>query len=64
MHHNEERAAVVYITSPASTAVLNQAFITLEAVAADPDPIEPSAFRPLKIWINGQRFWTGGEPRS
>ena len=48
---------VVYITSPASTAVLNQAFITLEAVAADPDPIEPSAFRPLKIWINGQRFW-------
>ncbi|MGD0061450.1 MAG: hypothetical protein ABSD58_18735, partial [Verrucomicrobiia bacterium] len=48
---------VVYITSPASNAVLNQAFITLQAVAADPDPIQPDELRPLNIWINGQPFW-------
>jgi hypothetical protein len=48
---------LVYITSPNSDAVLDQAFITLQAVAADPNPIEPDAFRPLSIWINGQRFW-------
>ncbi len=48
---------VVYITSPASTAVLNQAFITLEATAADPNPIKPDGFRRLSIWINGQRYW-------
>ncbi len=48
---------VVYITSPASTAVLDQAFITLQAVAADPDPVLPDAARPLSIWINGQPYW-------
>jgi hypothetical protein len=48
---------VVQITSPASNAVLNQAFITLQAVAADPNPVVPDAERPLSIWINGQPFW-------
>jgi hypothetical protein len=48
---------VVYITSPVSDAVLDQAFITLQAVAADPNPVKPDAFRRLSIWINGQRFW-------
>ena len=48
---------VVYITSPASTAILNQEFITLQAVAADPNPVVPDAARPLNIWINGQPFW-------
>ena len=48
---------VVYITSPSPDAVLDQAFITLRAVAADPDPIVPTAFRPLSIWVNGERFW-------
>jgi hypothetical protein len=47
----------VEITSPASDAVLDQAFIKLQAVAADPDPVEPTEARPLKIWINGARFW-------
>ncbi|MGO9529374.1 MAG: hypothetical protein ACLP0A_17580, partial [Verrucomicrobiia bacterium] len=50
-------APVVYITSPASNAVLNQAFITLQAVAADPDPVIPDDARPLSISINGQPFW-------
>jgi hypothetical protein len=48
---------VVYIASPPSDAVLDQAFITLRAVAADPNPIVPDAFRPLSIWVNGERFW-------
>jgi hypothetical protein len=48
---------VVDITSPAGGAVLDQAFITLRAVAADPDPIQPSVWRRLEIWINDQRFW-------
>jgi hypothetical protein len=48
---------LVSITSPNNDAVLDQAFITLQATAADPNPIEPDAFRPLSIWINGQRFW-------
>ena len=48
---------VVYITSPANNAVLDQAFITLRAVASDPNPVRPDAWRPLKIWINEQRFW-------
>ena len=48
---------VVVITSPASDAVLDQAFIKLQAVAADPDPVKPTGARPLKIWINGARYW-------
>jgi hypothetical protein len=48
---------VTYITSPVSNAVLDQAFITLQAVAYDPNPVAPDAARPLKIWINGQPFW-------
>ena len=48
---------VTYITSPASNAVLDQAFITLQAVAYDPNPVLPDAMRPLKIWINDQPFW-------
>jgi hypothetical protein len=53
----DRTAPVVYITSPASNAVLDQAFITLQAVAADPNPVEPDEFRPLSISINGQPFW-------
>lgn len=48
---------VLDITSPVAGAVLDQAFITLRAVAADPDPVQPSAWRRLEIWINDQRFW-------
>jgi hypothetical protein len=48
---------VVFITSPASNAVLNQAFITLQAVVADPNPVLPDAVRPLSISINGQAHW-------
>ncbi len=49
---------VVSISAPASNAVLDQAFITLQAVAADPDPTQPMmGTRPLSIWINGQPFW-------
>jgi hypothetical protein len=48
---------VVYITSPNSDAMLDQAFITLRAVVADPNPIVPDAFRPLSIRVNGERFW-------
>ncbi|HUI08454.1 MAG TPA: hypothetical protein VL486_15745 [Verrucomicrobiae bacterium] len=51
-------APVVNILSPAADAVLDQAFITLEAVTADADPIEPTGARPLKIWINDQPFWS------
>ena len=50
-------APVVGITSPASNTVLDQAFITLQAVAADPDPTTPTPVRPLAIWVNDQRFW-------
>lgn len=48
---------VVYITSPANNAVLDQAFITLRAVASDPNPVRADAWRPLKIWINNERYW-------
>jgi hypothetical protein len=48
---------VVMITSPASNAVLNQAFITLQAVAYDPDPLWTDDGRPLQIWINGQPYY-------
>jgi hypothetical protein len=48
---------VVQITSPASDAVLDQAFITLQAEVADPNPAVPDAERPLNIWINGQPCW-------
>jgi SAM-dependent methyltransferase len=48
---------VIQITSPASNAVLNQAFITLQAVAADPNPVVPDAERPLSIWVNGEPYW-------
>lgn len=47
----------VAILSPANNAVVDQAFITLQAVAADPDPIEPTVWRPLKIWINDKPCW-------
>ncbi|MGO9243638.1 MAG: hypothetical protein ACLQDC_02570 [Verrucomicrobiia bacterium] len=53
----DQTPPVVYVTSPASNAVLDQAFITLQAVAADPNPVVPDAERPLSIWINGQQFW-------
>ncbi len=42
----------VEITSPAGTAVLNQAFITLQGIAFDPDPFLTPDARPLKLWIN------------
>ena len=48
---------VVSILSPASNAVVSQAFITLQAVAGDPDPTEVTGARPLKIWINDEPFW-------
>lgn len=48
---------VARVTSPASNVVLNQAFITLRGVACDPDPVALTAMRPLKIWINDQRYW-------
>jgi hypothetical protein len=53
----DRAAPFVKITSPASNAVLNQAFITLQAVAGDPDPAEVTAARPLTIWINDAPFW-------
>ncbi len=53
----DQTPPVVHITSPASGAVLNQAFITLQAVAADPNPVVPDGVRQLSIWINGQRLW-------
>ncbi len=48
---------VLDIMSPAPKDVIDQAFITLRAVVADPDPVQPSAWRRLEIWINDQRFW-------
>jgi hypothetical protein len=50
-------APVATITVPATNTVLDQAFVTLQAVVADPDPIQPTAARPLKIWINDEPFW-------
>jgi len=47
----------VAITSPASNAVLNQAFITLQGVVYDPDPMLTPDARPLKIWINNVPYW-------
>ena len=48
---------VLAITFPPSNAVLNQAFITLQAVAYDPDPLWTDEARPLQIWINGQPYY-------
>lgn len=50
-------APVVAITSPAGNAVLDQAFITLQGAAFDPDPVQPPDARPLKIWINDNPYW-------
>jgi hypothetical protein len=47
----------VEINSPTSTAVVNQAFITLQGVVFDPDPVLPPDARPLKIWINNMPYW-------
>ena len=47
----------VQITSPASNAVLDQAFITLQGIAFDPDPVLTTDSRPLKIWINDNPYW-------
>ena len=50
-------APTVQITAPASNAVLDQAFITLQGIAFDPDPVLTPDARPLKIWINDQPYW-------
>jgi hypothetical protein len=47
----------VEITAPASNAVVNQAFITLQGVVFDPDPMLTPDARPLSIWINGVPYW-------
>jgi hypothetical protein len=47
----------VMITAPASNAVLDQAFITLEGVAFDPDPVPSNGVRQLTIWINNEPYW-------
>ncbi|HTS18582.1 MAG TPA: hypothetical protein VMP11_13495 [Verrucomicrobiae bacterium] len=52
---------VVAIISPATNAVLNQAFFTLQAVAYDPDPLWTDDARPLQIWINGQPYYNRSE---
>ena len=53
----DRTAPVVVIDSPASNAVIDQAFITLQAEAGDPDPLNVTESRPLEIWINDQPFW-------
>ena len=49
----------VTIISPTNAAT-DQAFVRLRATVYDPDPENtntPSNLRPIKVWINGTRYW-------
>lgn len=53
----DRQPPIVSITAPTSNAVLDQAFITLEATVSDPGAMLPNTTAQLSIWINNQPYW-------